>query len=152
MRIHYPKVTSIRSAVSAESKRDKSSESCRCIGVGRTNNDTTLYAVRFERQLNNEELMLFSQKLMQMGDLSHGGIRSIQSVSGELLQETAADGRAAEYPESEPDVTSGAPAADCACDAPDGAPHTASCPAYDGPRDSDPSDDVGGILIGSGQD
>lgn len=83
MRIPSPKVTSIRSAVSAASKRDKSSESCRCVGVGRTCDDKLVYAVYFERQLNDVELQHFANLLMRMGDIANAGnLRSVQFVPG----------------------------------------------------------------------
>lgn len=88
MRTPSPKVTSIRSAVSAAFKKGRFSNrgSCRCIGVGRcTPPEVTLYAVKFERQLNDAELHYFSQLLLEMGDIND--VRSLQSVSGSEPEE-----------------------------------------------------------------
>lgn len=90
MRTPSPKVTSIRSAVSAASKRDKSSESCRCVGVGRTCDDKLVYAVYFERQLNDVELQHFANLLMRMGDIANAGnLRSVQFVPGTEQEDTS---------------------------------------------------------------
>src|SRR5271154_2398493 len=86
------KVTSIRSAVSAAVAKGKYSK--RCVGVGRTFDDDTVYAVKFEQKLNDEELQDFAARLMRMGDLSNG-VRSVQPVSSAEVPENA---RACECP------------------------------------------------------
>jgi hypothetical protein len=78
------KVTSIRSAVSAAVAKGKCSK--RCVGVGRTFDDETVYAVKFEQKLNDEELQDFAARLMRMGDLSNG-VRSVQPVSSAEIPE-----------------------------------------------------------------
>jgi hypothetical protein len=86
------KVTSIRSAVSAAVAKGKYSK--RCVGVGRTFDDDTLYAVRFEQRLNDEELQHFASVLMRMGDISNG-VRSVQPISSTEVPE---DARACDCP------------------------------------------------------
>lgn len=115
------KVTSIASAASAASRKGKLLSAARCVGVGRTQ-DPLLYAVKFERQLNNDELVLFSQKLMQMGDLSNAGIRPVQSLSRAIAQEVSPGADLAAEPDS-PDASAAS-----TTDAPESA--RAACPYH----------------------